>query len=89
MPSGIHRELLGSLSEIHCFLEPSSKSLPAIDFDKLADWLETTIKDNQIARQVRKAKATGSCHVETCKAVHKLIGARIEEAEGALNDKLS
>lgn len=86
MPSGIHKHLLGSLSEVHWFLEPTSKSLPSIDFDRLADWLETTIKDKHIAGEVRHTAEVSSSYVETCKMVYELVGARISEAEEVLNN---
>ncbi|MBW2328105.1 MAG: hypothetical protein JRF04_00525 [Deltaproteobacteria bacterium] len=87
MPSGIHREQIGSLSELYWFLAPSGRTLPAIDFDRLADWLETTIKDNQTAALVRRAAADESCYVDACKAVYGLVGARITEAEGVINNE--
>jgi len=89
MPSGIHKQLLGSLNEVHWFLEPTTKSLPSIDFDRLAHWLETTIKDHHIAGQVRHAAKTSSSYVETCKTVYGLIGTRIIEAEEVLKNECS
>lgn len=89
MPSGVHKERMGSLREVYWFLEPSSRSLPAIDFDRLANWLETALKDKHTAEQVRNASATCTCYVETCKAVYALIGARIKDAEGVLKNDLS
>jgi hypothetical protein len=86
MPSGIHREQIGSINELYWFLEPSGRTLPALDFDRLADWLETTIQDKQTAAQVRRAAAKESCYVDTCKAVYGLIKARITEAEGVINE---
>ncbi len=58
MPSGVHKERMGSLREVYWFLEPSSRSLPAIDFDRLANWLETALEDKQTAEQVRNVSAT-------------------------------
>jgi len=84
MPSGIHRERLGSLKELYWFLEPSSRSLPAIDFTRLSDWLENVVQDRQTAGQVRRVAQTSPSYVETCKAVYALIGTRIAEAEGVL-----
>ncbi len=89
MPSGIHKERLSSLKEVHWFLEPSCKTLPAVDFDRLADWLETALNDQQTAEQLRETSAASKCYVATCKAAHTLIGSRIEEAEGVLNHDLS
>ncbi len=89
MPSGIHKERMGSLKEVYWFLEPSSRSLPAIDFDRLANWLETALEDTQTAEQVRNASATCTSYVETCKSVYALIGARIKDAEGVLKNDLS
>ncbi len=86
MPSGIHREQIASLSELSWFLEPSGRTLPAIDFERLADWLETTIQDQQTAARVRRAAAGQSCYVDTCKAVYELVTARITEAQGVINE---
>jgi len=84
MPSGIHKERLGSLKELFWFLEPCEKTLPAVDFERLADWLETALGDRQTADRLRKAAVTEKCYVDTCMAARALIGARIEEAEGVL-----
>lgn len=89
MPSGIHKERLASLKEAYWFLEPSNQTLPAVDFDRLAHWLETAINDQQTAVQLRKTMATGKSYVDTCKAAYVLIGSRIEEAEGVLSYDLS
>ena len=85
MPCGIHRELLGSLKEIYWFLAPSSRSLPSVDFYRLADWIQTVLQDRQSAEQIRKISATSVCYVDTCKATYDLLGTRIEEAEGVIN----
>lgn len=89
MPSGIHRELLGSLKEIYWFLAPSSRSLPSVDFNRLADWIETVLQDRQTAEQVRKVSATTGCYVDTCKATYELLGKRIEEAEDVIDNTAS
>ena len=89
MPSGIHRELLGSIGEVYCFLTPCSKTLPAVDFDRLADWIETALQDRQTAEKVRKVSAATGCYVDTCKAAYELLGARIEEAKGVINNAVS
>jgi len=86
MPSGIHRELLGSMGEVHCFLTPCSKSLPAVDFGRLADWIETTLQDVLTAELLRKISEKSGSYVDTCKAIYELLGARIEEAEQAINN---
>jgi len=89
MPSGIHRETLSSLKEIYWFLAPNSKTLPAVDFNRLADWIEMVLKDRQTAGQVRKIAADSPCYVDTCKATYDLIGSRVEEAEEILNNTTS
>jgi len=85
MPSGIHRELLGSIGEVHCFLTPCSKSLPAIDFGRLADWIETALQDVQTAELIRTVSGKSGSYVDTCKATYELLGKRIEEASLAMN----
>ena len=89
MPSGIHRERLGSMGEVYCFLTPCSRSLPAVDFTRLADWIEKTLQDRQTAEQVRKVSAASGCYVDTCKATYELLGARIEEAKQVVNSAVS
>lgn len=84
MPSGIYRELLGSIDEVHCFLTPCSKSLPAVDFQKLADWIETSLQDGKTAEQIRKVYSAKGSYVDNCKATYELLGTRIEEAKQAI-----
>jgi hypothetical protein len=89
MPSGIHRELLGSICEVHCFLTPCSKSLPAIDFGRLADWIETVLQDEETAENLRNASAESKCYVDTCKAAYVLLGTRIEALKRIINQSAS
>jgi len=86
MPSGIHREMLGSIEEVYCFLRPCSKNLPAIDFGRLADWIETNLQDAQTAELIRNISVRSGCYVDTCKETYELLGAIIEEAEQAMNN---
>lgn len=85
MPSGIHREMLGSVEEVYSFLSPCSRNLPAIDFGRLADWIETALQNAQAAELVRQVSVKSGSYVETCKAIYKLLGEIIEEAEQAIN----
>ena len=85
MPRGIQREYLCSMWEAHYFLAPCSNSLPAIDFGRLADWIETTMQDARTAERVRNISETSSCYVDACKATYGLLGERIEEARLVLN----
>jgi len=86
MPSGIHREMLASMEEVYSFLSPCSKNLPAIDFGRLADWIETALQNEQAAEMVRQVSVNSGSYVDTCKATYKLLGMIIDEAEQAMNN---
>ena len=89
MPSGIHREQVDSLREAYWFLTPTKKTLPAVDFDQMAHWLETTIGDAQTAGELCTLCKNAESYVESCRSAYELIGARIAEAEEALNNDQS
>jgi len=86
MPSGIHREMLGSIQEVYCFLRPCSKHLPAVDFGRLADWIETALQDAETAALVREISVKSRSYVDTCKATYELLGGIIKEAEQAIHN---
>ncbi len=85
MPSGLHREDIGSMEEAHWFLEPSLQTLPAINLDKLADWLEQQYQEGETAASIRRVVQESSSQVEAYKQTYQLIGARLMQAREVVN----
>ncbi len=85
MPSGLHREDIGSMEEAHWFLEPSLQTLPAINLDKLADWLELHYQEVDTAASIHRIVQESPNQVEAYKQTYELIGARLAQAREVVN----
>ena len=85
MPSGLHREDICSMEEVHWFLEPSLQTLPAINLDKLAEWLEQHYQEIETAASIRQIVKNSPNQVEAYKQTYELIGARLTQAREVVN----
>ncbi len=85
MPSGLHREDICSMEEAHWFLEPSLQTLPAVNLDKLADWLEQHYQERETATSIRRIVQESPNQVEAYKQTYELIGARLTQAREVVN----
>ncbi len=85
MPSGLHREDICSMEEAHWFLEPSLQTLPAINLDKLADWLELHYQEVETAASIRQIVLDSANQVEAYMQTYELIGARLVQAREVVN----
>lgn len=81
---GITRGSVRGLPELHLYLTPDESALPAINLDRLADWIEQVIADVDLAREVRTTAAAASSYVDACKAMHPLVGTRLAQARSVL-----
>ena len=52
---GIMRGTVRGLPELHLYLAPDERSLPAVNLDRLADWIEAVVADAELARATRAA----------------------------------
>lgn len=72
------------LPELHLYLTPDDRSLPAVNLDRLAAWIEDVVADEALAREVRRATAAAPSYVDACKATYAIVGERVAQARRAL-----
>ncbi|NTW59829.1 MAG: hypothetical protein HGB21_05820 [Nitrospirae bacterium] len=80
---GITRGSVRGLPELHLYLAPDTRTLPGINLDRLADWIEQVIRDPELAGAVRAATRAAGSHVDGCLKVHDLVGLRLDQAREA------
>lgn len=81
---GIMRGTVRGLPELHLYLAPDERSLPAVNFDRLADWIEKVVADAELAGATRAATRAADSYVNACIATYDLVGRRLEQARAAL-----
>jgi len=81
---GIMRGTVRSLPELHLYLSPDERSLPAVSFERLADWIERVVEDPQLAAATRAAASTAGSYVDTCIAIYPLVEQRLAQARSVL-----
>lgn len=81
---GIMRGTVRGVPELHMYLAPDERSLPALSFDRLGDWLDNVIQDAELAAAIRVAARDADSYVNACIAIHELIGERLAQARSVL-----
>jgi len=81
---GIMRGTVRGLPELHLYLEPDERSLPAVNFERLADWIERVVADADLAAATRAATKDADSYVNGCIAIRALVGARLQQARAVL-----
>ena len=81
---GIMRGTVRGLPELHLYLTPDERSLPAVNFERLADWIERVVADADLAAATRAATKGADSYVSACIATHALVGRRLDQARAAL-----
>lgn len=81
---GVMRGTVRGLPELHLYLTPDDRTLPALSFDRLADWIESVVGDAELAAAVRAEAGAAGSYVDACIAVHALVGRRLDQARAAL-----
>ncbi|MFO1303602.1 MAG: hypothetical protein U1F54_07705 [Burkholderiales bacterium] len=81
---GIMRGTVRGLPELHLYLAPDERSLPAVNFEKLADWIETVVADAALADATRAATRGADSYVNGCIAMHGVVGRRLAQARAVL-----
>ncbi len=81
---GITRGTVRGLPELHLYLTPDDRTLPAISFDRLAGWIDKVVADPALARQTGEAARAADSYVDACIAVRALVGVRLEQARVTL-----
>lgn len=77
---GIMRGTVRSMQELHLYLSPDERSLPAVSIDRLADWIERIVADPELATATRAAARAAGSYVDTCIATHALVEQRLGQA---------
>lgn len=80
---GIVRGYVRSLDEACRLLAPQSRSLPAINLQSLADWIETALGDGPLAAALRHEERQAACYVDGCLKAHELLNTRLDQALAA------
>jgi hypothetical protein len=78
---GITRGSVRGLPELHLYLAPNNRTLPGINLDRLADWIEQVIRDPELAGAVRAATRAAGSYVDGCMKVYELVGLRLDQAK--------
>jgi len=81
---GIMRGTVRGLPELHLYLAPDERSLPALNFDRLADWMERVVADTELAAATRAAARNAGSYVDACIAAYELVGQRLAQARSVL-----
>ena len=81
---GIMRGTIRGLPELHLYLTPDERSLPAVNFERLAEWIERVVADADLAAATRAATKGADSYVNACIAAHALVGARLQQARAVL-----
>ncbi|MCU0233126.1 MAG: hypothetical protein MUE90_03720 [Thermoanaerobaculales bacterium] len=81
-PVGLLGSFVRGLPELQLALRPESRSLPGVNMERLAAWIEHEVGDPTCAAAVRGAAGAAPSYVEACIAVHELLEQRLETARG-------
>ena len=81
---GIARGTVRGLPELHLYLAPDDRTLPALNLERLADWIDAVVADADLAQATRHAARAADSYVNACIATHALVGARVEQARTTL-----
>jgi hypothetical protein len=81
---GITRGSVRGLPELHFYLTPDDRTLPALSLERLADWVERVIADGELAARIRAAVSASVSYVDGCIRVHELVGQRLQQARESL-----
>ena len=81
---GIMRGTIRGLPELHLYLAPDERSLPAVNLERLADWIDAVVADADLARATREAAHAAGSYVDACIATHALVGQRLDQARAVL-----
>ena len=81
---GIMRGTIRGMEELHLYLAPDERSLPAVNFERLAEWMERVVADAELAAATRAAARDAGSYVDACIAAHALVGQRLAQARSVL-----
>jgi hypothetical protein len=81
---GITRGTVSSLSELHLYLTPDDRTLPAVNIERLAGWIDGVVGDGELARAVEAAAQGAGSYVDACIAVRAMVGQRLDQARSVL-----
>jgi hypothetical protein len=81
---GVTRGTVRGLPELHLYLTPDDRSLPAVSLERLADWIERVVADAELAAATRAAASAAGSYVDACIATHALVGQRLAQARSVL-----
>jgi len=85
-PVGVLPGDVRSLPELHLFLEPDDASLPGINLKALAEWVEASIGDKELAQSIRAIVDTAVTYVEGCLKVYEVVGYRLDQARNIIKE---
>jgi hypothetical protein len=65
---------------LHLLLVPDVRSLPGVNLNALAGWIEGVFGDGDLAEAVRVATRTARSYAEGCLKVYELVALRLDQA---------
>lgn len=87
-PVGIIPGDVRSLRELHLLLAQDDRSLPGVNFNALADWVERVIGDRELADALRKTTKNTASYVDGCLKVYDLVDLRLKQAREVLRPEV-
>jgi hypothetical protein len=78
---GITRGSVRGLPGLHLYFTPDARTLPGINLNKLADWIERVIIDAEFAEEVRNVSRTAESYVDGCMKVYEIVELRLNQAK--------
>jgi hypothetical protein len=81
---GITRGSVRGLPELHLYLTPDDRTLPALSLERLANWVEQIIADGELAGRIRASADASASYVDGCIRVQELVGQRLQQARESL-----
>jgi len=87
VPKGVHMARISSLEELEWTIRPTAKTLVAMRFDNLEQWLRKNIGDTTLADKVATVTRQDIPYVEQSKAIYEAVLERVTMLRSAAGSK--
>ncbi len=77
VPKGVHMARISSLEELEWTIRPTAKTLVAMRFDNLEQWLRKSVEDSYLADKVAAVTAQDIPYVEQSKTIYEAVLERV------------
>jgi len=87
VPKGVHMARISSLEELEWTIRPTAKTLVAMRFDNLEQWLRKSIGDSYLADKIAAVTAQEIPYVEQSKAIYEAVLERVTMLRNAAGNE--